>query len=71
MPLHPEEQALVIALAQPIAPPRREAFVQAVEQRLGASPVIGPGAAHRIAREVQRDYFDPPDFHGGKTGHRV
>ena len=25
---------------------------------------IGPGVIHRIARDLQKKYFDPPQFHG-------
>jgi hypothetical protein len=72
MPLDPEARATVLQLAQPIADaPRREAFVAAVEERLAAAPAAGPGTAHQIGRELQRQYFDAPNLHGGQTGRRV
>jgi hypothetical protein len=71
MPLNPEARETVIALAQPIDPPRREEFLAAVEQRLEAAPAVGPGTAHQIGRELQRQYFDAPNLRGGQTGRRV
>jgi hypothetical protein len=71
MPLNPEARETVIALARPIDPPRREAFVAAVTEKLEAAPAAGPGTAHQVGRELQRQYFDPPNLHGGQTGRRV
>jgi hypothetical protein len=51
--------------------PRREAFLAAITERLATSPVVGPGAVMTAGRELQRQYFDPPDLHGGQTGRRV
>jgi hypothetical protein len=45
--------------------------VAAVEARLETAPVVGPGTAHQIGRELQRQYFDAPNLHGGQTGRRV
>ena len=70
-PIDNEARARILELAQPIDPPRREAFVAAVTERLEASPAIGPGTATQIGRELQRAYFDPPNLHGGQTGRRV
>jgi hypothetical protein len=72
VPLDPETRALMLELAAPIVdPPRREAFLQAIEERLGASPVIGPGAVMAAGRELQQRFFDAPNLHGGQTGRRV
>jgi hypothetical protein len=71
MPFDPEARATVLALALPIDPPRRDEFVAAVEARLEASPVVGPGTAHQIGRELQRQYFDAPNSHGGQVGRRA
>jgi hypothetical protein len=71
MPLPAEARAQILELAQPIDPPRREEFLAAVEQRLEAAPAIGPGTAHQVGRELQRQYFDAPNLHGGQTGRRV
>jgi hypothetical protein len=71
MPMDSEARALMLELALPIDPPRREAFLAAVTERLESSPVIGPGVVMAAGREVQRQYFDAPNLHGGQTGRRV
>ena len=71
MPMDAEARALMLELALPIDPPRREAFLAAVTERLEASPAIGPGAVMTAGRELQRQYFDAPNLHGGQTGRRV
>jgi len=71
MPLPAEAHDTVLALAQPIDPPRREEFLAAVEQRLAASPTAGPGEAWRAGREIQRQFVDPINTHGGVTGRRA
>jgi hypothetical protein len=71
MPLDPEARATVLQLAQPLDPPRREEFLQAVAERLDAMPAVGPGTAHQIGRKLQRQFFDAPNLHGGQTGRRV
>jgi hypothetical protein len=55
-----EETMIMLALSLPTEKDRRGAFLNAVAKALAASPVRGPGAAHRIAREVQREFFIPP-----------
>ena len=70
--MDPEARALALELALPITdPPRREAFLQALSERLESGPVSGVGAVMAAGRELQRDYFDPPNLHGGQTGRRV
>ena len=61
--LSTEEMDLLLALSQPIDPPRRSEFLQEVAQKLEASrqaDEIGEGSIHRLARQIQRHYFDPP-----------
>jgi hypothetical protein len=71
MPLSPEAQNIVRALSAPIADARRPEFMEAVERRLEAAPVIGPGAAHRAAREVLGQFWSaPPDLRQGRVGPR-
>jgi hypothetical protein len=55
-----EEKHLLMTLAQPIDQRRRSEFLQAVAAQLETCPEPGPGAVHRIARAVQRRFFDPP-----------
>jgi hypothetical protein len=55
-----EEIMVLLALSLPIERDRRNAFLGAVARALAASPVRGPGVAHRIAVELQREYFIPP-----------
>jgi hypothetical protein len=52
----------VMAAARPIAVERRDAFLQDVATLLHACVEIGPGVVHRVCVEVQRRYFEPPDF---------
>jgi hypothetical protein len=60
MPIAADDLAAVYDLAQPVAPERRADFVAAVVERVAAAPIAGPGIIHRVARETQRAYFDPP-----------
>ena len=71
MPMDSEARALALELSLPIDPPRREAFLQAISERLEASTVSGPGAVMAAGRELQRQYFDAPNLHGGQVGRRV
>jgi hypothetical protein len=61
-PLSFNEQELLVleALARPIDQSRRDAFLQAVADNLGT--VRGEGRVHQIARQVQRDFWNPPQF---------
>jgi hypothetical protein len=59
------ELAMVMAAAQPLAPEQRDGFLQAVAAELAQIPAVGPGAVHRICRQLQREYFDPPNLHHG------
>jgi hypothetical protein len=71
MPMDPEARALALELSLPLDPPRREAFLQAIEERLSAAPVSGPGVVMTAGRELQREFFQAPSMHGGQTGRRV
>jgi hypothetical protein len=59
-------------LAAPIDANRRPEFVTAVTAKLEAAnpAAVGPGALHRTARTVLRDFWDPPpDLRQGRLGH--
>lgn len=65
--LSTEELDLLLALAAPIDHRQREQFLQEVAQELEAAAERtgigpGPGVVHRVARTVQRRFFDPPQL---------
>jgi hypothetical protein len=67
------ERAMLHALAAPIDANRRPEFMGAVTTKLEAAgaTAIGPGALHRTARMVLRDFWDPPpDLRQGRIGPR-
>jgi hypothetical protein len=56
-----EEMDLLLSLSQPIEPWRRTEFLTAVAAELEASGEMdGPGVVHRVARQVQRKFWEPP-----------
>ena len=60
-----EEKDLLLVLAQPIDLRQRTEFLQAVAAQLETSRQageIGEGAVHRVARTIQRKYWEPPQF---------
>jgi hypothetical protein len=67
MPLHlsDEEMDLLLTLAVPIDQRQRHQFLHEVAAELEAAAAqtgIGPGVVHRVARTVQRRFFDPPQL---------
>jgi hypothetical protein len=54
------EMAVLEALARPIDQNRRDAFLRAVADHLGAAR--GEGRVHQVARQVQRDFWSPPQL---------
>ena len=61
--LNDSEMALLTELAQPIDQRLRHDFLRAVAAELEARPAaIGEGAVHRIARAVQRRFWEPPQL---------
>ena len=67
MPLHfsDEEKDLLLKLAQPIDQRLRPEFLAAVAAELeagGQAGAVGIGSVHRVARTVQRRFFDPPQM---------
>jgi hypothetical protein len=60
-----EEMDLLLALAAPINQRLRTEFLTAVAAELEAnsqSAAVGIGSVHRVARTVQRRFFDPPQL---------
>jgi hypothetical protein len=71
--LSDDDLAMLHALAAPIDPNRRPEFMGAVTTKLEAAgpAAVGPGALHRTARTVLRDFWDPPpDLRSGRVGPR-
>jgi hypothetical protein len=58
------ELALVNDVARPLRPQDRDAFMRALADELSRHPSIGPGLVHRIARDLQRTFFTPPNLNG-------
>jgi hypothetical protein len=56
-----EELSAVMSAAKPIAPERRDAFLQQVASTLQCCGELGPGVVYRAIAQVQREHFDPPD----------
>jgi hypothetical protein len=60
-----EELDLLLSLAAPIDQRQRDQFLQEVAAELEASGpagAVGIGSVHRVARTVQRRFFDPPQL---------
>jgi hypothetical protein len=67
------ERAMLDAQARPIDNARRPEFMGAVAKELEAAgpAAVGPGALHRTARTVLRDFWSPPrDLRQGRVGPR-
>jgi hypothetical protein len=60
-----DEMSVLRSLAEPIDQQRRPQFLQEVAAELEAkwqAGEIGEGVVHRVARTLQRKFFDPPEF---------
>jgi hypothetical protein len=55
-----DEVAAIAVAARPIPRDLQSAFKQAVAAALASVPERGPGVVHRIIREAQRSFLDPP-----------
>ncbi len=63
--LNDEEMTVLLTLAGPIDQRRRPEFLQEVAAEFEArrqAGEIGEGAVRRVARTLQRKFFDPPEF---------
>jgi hypothetical protein len=52
----------VLQAARPLPLELRDPFLQAVAHALAGRAEVGPGTVHQICRELQREFFDPPDL---------
>jgi hypothetical protein len=57
-----DELSAVMSAARPLAVEMRDPFLRAVANALEGSKVIGPGVVARTCAELQRQFFDPPEF---------
>jgi hypothetical protein len=70
-----EEMDLLLTLAAPIDHRNRDQFLREVAAELEAASAqtgVGPGlgGVHRVARTVQRRFFDPPQLPNASPVHR-
>ena len=63
--LSEDQVETILQAAVPLAPANRDAFFQEVTAALADLGDLGDGIVHRVVRDVQRKYFDPPDFGRG------
>jgi hypothetical protein len=65
--LNDAELDAVMNAARPLDPALRDPFLQAVANALQQQECgeIGPGTVARVCRELQRQFFDPPDLDRG------
>ena len=67
-----EEMELLLSLCQPIEQHLRPQFLSAVATELEASgQADGPGLVHRVARQVQRQFWEPPQLREGQAARRA
>jgi hypothetical protein len=67
--LSDEQITTIMQLARPLLPDQRTAFLEMLATRLDGCRELGDGAIYRLCRELQREYFEPPQFdsdNGGK-----
>jgi hypothetical protein len=62
--LSDDELTAVMDVCKPLPPQDRDQFLRAICAELEKHPVVGPGLIHRVCRDLQRRYFDPPNLSG-------
>ena len=62
--LNDDELKVVLAAAAPLRPGDRDPFLRALAQELSRHQQLGPGLIARIAKDLQRVFFSPPDLSG-------
>jgi hypothetical protein len=71
--LNDDEMSVLMSLAGPIEQQRRPQFLQEVAAELEAkrqAGELGDGLVHRLARTIQRKYWDPPQLPNASPVHR-
>ena len=61
--LSDDELSAITNAARPLPRKVRGEFFQAVAAELERQEQRGPGVVYRACRELQKKYFDPPQFH--------
>jgi hypothetical protein len=56
------EYTAVMNACRPLQPRQRDAFLQALALELRGIGELGDGRVHRAIAQVQRQFFDAPDF---------
>ena len=59
--LSSDQADAILRAARPLPPADHDAFLEDVSSAL-AGLEIGDGVIHRVCRDVQRKYFDPPNL---------
>ena len=63
--LNDHEMTILRSLAEPIEQQRRPQFLEEVAAELETrrqAGELGEGAVHRVARTIQRKYWEPPEL---------
>jgi len=60
-----DEMTLITDAARPLAVKDRDPFLGALANELAKYPAVGPGLIHRLIRETQGKFFDPPNLNDG------
>jgi hypothetical protein len=71
--LNDDEMSVLMSLAGPIDQQRRPQFLQEVAAELEVkrqAGEVGEGLVHRLARAIQRKYWDPPSLPNASPVHR-
>ena len=63
--LSDSEITTVMAMARPLPAGARGAFLEQVAAHLAGQPAIGDGIVGRVCRDLQKQFFDPPDIGHG------
>ena len=53
---------ILLSAARPLPPSDHAAFLEEPTDTLANCPELGDGVVYRVARQLQRKFFDPPDL---------
>jgi hypothetical protein len=64
------EISTIMALARPLAPSQRTAFLEMIAVKLRGHGELGDGQLYQLCRQLQRELFSPPlATDHGEPGH--